>query len=593
MTAARTSHKVGKDGKTSRSQRGAITCKTCSSCRLKKIRCDGNRPQCSDCEAGGFACEYPRDARRDARPSQARVQSLESTLSLMIEHLKSSGIVIPNMPDAIDGERSQDAEVGDRSRTSKATIREPDAVDAFPTPPSLAATTPQNDASRHIETQGANDRVTYMLPSPNSTSAQSTAISVQPKKDWQSVEDTSQANDDSAANDMSMSYCEARVAGVFHEHGCVSSVHGLAGIMAPTWRERHKENISKLAWKGETAIAESRARLISNAALQRQREGHLTRQPQQTIDLDGLSGDVAKHLLDVHFNRTHYSSVMTYRPAIMDSLLNGGLWMNKLLLNALYYSSAPYSDWDCLRSRSDDTEQVGDHFYRRCKELMVDEIDQPSVPTAIALLLISGTLVSQGMSSAGWNLSGLAYRMIIDLGCHMVLGPGHTSDGTPGGGRRLHRDIEQEVRKRLYWGAYVTDATQALYLGRSCMFASVEARVPLQLLDTFEEMELWEPYTDKFSEQTTPLPAFEPQPARTVSNFMALARLLQISSRITELYGIQTIKLNGDTVQDKGRSIEWALENWRATLPAHLRLEPDSTSTPPPHQITPQYVHCN
>ncbi|KPI35869.1 Nitrogen assimilation transcription factor nit-4 [Cyphellophora attinorum] len=531
----------------------------------------------------------------------------------MLQHLRTSGITIPNLPLISDDGRIQELVEGSVSDDDEDRLGQPrqealpsqessfgdeaEPATAFPTPPSLPNTSPQDSACQAVlPTLGQTGTYTHsslshvnrhtLGPSPRSTT--STALepaSSASHNGWKEAEGPKLVPDESTTIESSMSLCEARVAGVYHDQGRVSSVHGLAGIMNPTWRERHKENISKLAWRGEAAIAESRARLISNAALQRQREGQITRQPRSTTDLDGVSGDLAKHLLDLHFNRTHYASIITYRPAIIDGLAHGGPWINKLLLNAIYYSSAIYSDRECLRSDPNDVQTVGDQFYARFKQLLADEIDVPSIPSAMALLLVSATLVSQGKSSAGWNLSGMAYRMITDLGCHMALGPDYQSEASSGHGRKLQRDMEQEMRKRLYWGAYVTDTTQAMYLGRSCMFASVTARVPLQLLDTFDEMELWQPYVDKYSTAASSgLSLFEPQPARTVSTFMALARLLQISARITDLYDIKTIKLNGDSVQDKGRSIEWELENWRATLPEHLHLEPDSTSVPPPHQ---------
>lgn len=150
----------------------------------------------------------------------------------------------------------------------------------------------------------------------------------------------------------------------------------------------------------------------------------------------------------------------------------------------------------------------------------------------------------------------------------------------------MQRDLEQEMRKRLYWGAYVTDATQALYLGRPCMLSSVEARVPLQLLDTFEELEDWQPYRDPDS-PALGQPFYNPQPAHAVSTFTSLARLLQISTRITDLYGIQSIKLPKEALLEKKNSIEWELENWRNSLPEHMRIEAGEY-TPPPHQLTPQ-----
>lgn len=81
------------------------------------------------------------------------------------------------------------------------------------------------------------------------------------------------------------------------------------------------------------------------------------------------------------------------------------------------------------------------------------------------------------------------------------------------------------MRKGLYWSAYVTDTTQSRYLGRPCMFASVDASVPLQLLDTFEGLEDWKPYADLWSPNLGQ-PAYEAHPAHAVSTFTALARIL-------------------------------------------------------------------
>lgn len=401
-------------------------------------------------------------------------------------------------------------------------------------------------------------------------------------------QDSPSMTQNASSNGSGMSPCEARVAGAFHELGCVSSVHGLASIMNPISRAQYKENMSKIAWTGEGAIAASKARLISNAALQRQREARLVRQPANMIDLDGCEPELAWHLLDLHFNRQHYAYMISYRPAIMDSIATGGgPWVNHLLLNAIYYSSTLYSDRPCLKfDPQDANSKVGERFYNRFRQLLVDEIDRPSIPTVVALLLTSATLVSQGRSSAGWNLSGTAYRMIIDMGCHLMLGPDYSSN--MGHGQLLRRDLEQEMRRRLYWGAFVTDATQALYLGRPCMFAATEARVPLHFLDTFEELEEWEPYIDSQSLPENRPPAFVPQPAFALSTFSWLVRLFQISTRITDLYGIQVMKCTSEYLQETKASIERELEYWSTSLPDHLKFDGSGLVTPPPHQITPQ-----
>lgn len=78
------------------------------------------------------------------------------------------------------------------------------------------------------------------------------------------------------------------------------------------------------------------------------------------IDFDGVPMDMAMHLLDLHWNRLHLMYLLTYRPAIMDSLFNNGPYVNKLLLNAIYLQSSLYSDRTSLRS---DPENSANKWY--------------------------------------------------------------------------------------------------------------------------------------------------------------------------------------------------------------------------------------
>lgn len=385
-----------------------------------------------------------------------------------------------------------------------------------------------------------------------------------------------------------LSPCEARVAGVYHEDGCVSSVHGLAGIINPTRRAFHKENISKVSRKGKAAVAGSKARLISNAILQKQREVRIIRQPQNLIDFDGCEPELARHLIDVHFNQHYHACMATYRPAVLESLASNGPWVNKLLVNAIFYSSSFHSDRKSVLGSSDNPQSLCSKFYNRFSQLLVEALGQSSVPSAAALLLVSCTLLSEGKVSAAWTLSGTAYRMIIDLGCHMMLGPDYEEVKFQSSKQMLHKDIEQESRKRLYWAAYVTDVTQSLYLGRQCTFATTEARVPLMLLDTFEELEEWEPYLDPTgSVQSSG--SYEQQPIYAISSFTSLVKLMQIGARVTKLYGIDTVGHTTDTIMGEKRMIESQLHQWSRTLPTELIFDPSEHGiVPPPHQIVPQ-----
>ncbi|CAH0024671.1 unnamed protein product [Clonostachys rhizophaga] len=585
--AVKASNKSPKDCRST--QRGSSTCKTCTPCRAKKIKCDGRRPKCSDCEATALDCVYPRDARKELRPSRARVQVLEDTMAMMLEHMSSMGVVLPDSPALKGVGGTSEADLPSHNSPANASVEGQalHAQDGSFVAPQAEAASPllQEEAAPQMGMGMGMDALYNPGDGPDGANPTGDEDKHTGPKEGQATAG------DGRGMEQSLSPCEARVAGVFHEQGFPSSVHGLAGMMNPTLRKSHKDNMSKLLKRGRGAIEEAKARLVSNAVLQRQREMQIFRHPQNTMDLDGCDPELAKHLIDLHFNRQHYAYLLTYRPAIMDSLSRGGnRWANKLLLNAIYYSSTLYSDRPCLQSDPSDKQSVGSRFYRRFKQLLVDEIDKPSIPSAVALLLTSATLISQGHSSAGWNLSGMAYRMVLDLGCHMMLGPDYQDADDSKRGAKLEQDLEREIRKRLYWGAYLTDATQALYLGRPCMLASVAARVPLQLLDTFEELEEWSPYVDPVSPSLTQ-PRYDSQPAYSISTFLWLARLLHISTKITELYDIRILQLSNDLIFEKRRSIEADLEMWDESLPAHLRSPLERSPVPPPHQITPHTTY--
>lgn len=570
---------------------------------------------------------YPRDARREPRPSRARFQNLEATVSALLEHMNASGNpmsgneAVLQMKRALAEEESQFQDDSIQDATVMAPT--PDSAASGPLPTPTASTTTQNEA-QHM----SNSPLDNSFSAPANPGQLQLDILPQPFKTWPAPENNATSEDHcayqshtehpsspkfrrpastaasgrtpvtSAAERIEspasngLSPCEARVAGVYHEHGRVS-VHGLAGIINPTRRAMHKQNISKIIRKGEAAVNASKAVLISNAALQKQRESRIFRQPQTSIDLDGCDPELAKHLFDLHFNRGHCGYLITYRPAIMDSLANGGPWVNKLLLNAIYHNSCLYSDRPEVMHPDGDSQSIGARYYNRVRQLMVDEIDKPSVPTAAGLLLTSMALVSQGKVSAGWTLSGMAYRMIIDLGCHLMLDLDYRNASDQSNGQTLHQDMEHEMRKRLYWGAYITDVTQSLYFGRSCVFASAEARVPLQLLDTFEELEDWLPYSDpKSASESTEIhqkwSPYSPQPSHNISCFAELVKLMQIGVSVVEMYGISIMRCSAKEVLEKKASIETRLEKWEQSLPAHLKFDPESSNVPPPHLISPQ-----
>jgi hypothetical protein len=160
---------------------------------------------------------------------------------------------------------------------------------------------------------------------------------------------------------------ETQVACAIAEDGSIQ-VHGISSNLYQPSATR-KTPIDETAQLSEEEEADSQRikdQLFANAALQRQREttifGGVGRSLGPKIDLDGLPSDLAIHLLDLHWNRQHYAYLLTYRPAIIDSLTNDGPYANKLLLNSIYYSSCLYSDRAVFRADPGDPQSMVSQF---------------------------------------------------------------------------------------------------------------------------------------------------------------------------------------------------------------------------------------
>ena len=103
---------------------------------------------------------------------------------------------------------------------------------------------------------------------------------------------------------------------------------------------------------------------------------------------------------------------------------------------------------------------VDDMLMSRARLLLGSEIQKPSsIPTVQALLQLSAREMAYGCTSQAWLYSGMAFRMIVDLGLHnnsrKILDLGYLGPE------------ELEIRRRLFWSCYFWDKAISLYLGRS------------------------------------------------------------------------------------------------------------------------------
>lgn len=365
--------------------------------------------------------------------------------------------------------------------------------------------------------------------------------------------------------------------GSLHVYGATSLLH-----------DQSSENLLTKSHKGTLEVRfpskdATSDHLISYAAIRKQRESILYSAPSlaSNIDFDGIPMDLAMHLFDLHWNRQHLSYLLTYRPAIMDSLMTNGPYVNKLLLNALYLQSSMYSDRRMLRSDSKDHSSA---FYERFKSLLVHYFDKPTIPTIIALLTCGACLIPRGKQDAGWVYCGIAYRMITAIGCHLDV-----QAGSQGGTNLKLTPIDIEMRRRIYWGAYVGDKFQSLFLGRPPAMLEASSNVSREYLDSYEELEQWTPYIDPQQPFDDNVPAYQGRPTYSISTFQSLLDLCVISARIINVfYSINIVETPKSELLQAREETREQLQHWKANIPSWLQFRPGVDATPPPHQITPQ-----
>lgn len=255
-------------------------------------------------------CHYPEDARKSGRPTKAEVQALQAEVATFRQLFKNGDNGQDGSANGSDYRKVNVEPVRNSTSRSGSDTRSLSILD--PRTPSL--TSQESPLTRDIEVSTG--------PSP----------------------------------------IETQIACAVAEDGTIA-VHGATSHMrdpATTAKPGNNDPVSQDDQEEYEQIV--RDQLFANAAYQRQRETAMFSNPTRSlgikVELDGLPMELAVHLLELHFNRQHFAYLLTYRPAIMESLTNDGPYANKLLLNAIYYCSCLYSDRTIFRSNPDDPDTM-------------------------------------------------------------------------------------------------------------------------------------------------------------------------------------------------------------------------------------------
>ncbi|RKL49229.1 hypothetical protein BFJ70_g2154 [Fusarium oxysporum] len=254
--------------------------------------------------------------------------------------------------------------------------------------------------------------------------------------------------------------------------------------------------------------------------MQRHLEHRLTRH----ATIAGEPTELALHLLNLHWARQHHTFLLTYRPAVMRDLECSGPYCSAFMLNAIFACCSKFSPRSDVRDDPDDPSSVGRRFFKRCDELLSSEslLTRPHISTIVGLVLLGSTYNARGETSKGWLYTGYALRMVYDLGLH--LDPRQTTEDPE----------EIEIRRRVFWGAFVCDKLQSLYMGRPVAINLRDSQVSREFLDLYEEMEPFYPSALATGSSTSRLDENmgDAIPRHSVSTFQQLCLLSKIMTTI-------------------------------------------------------------
>ncbi|KAL2829616.1 fungal-specific transcription factor domain-containing protein [Aspergillus pseudoustus] len=277
---------------------------------------------------------------------------------------------------------------------------------------------------------------------------------------------------------------------------------------------------------------------------------------------------VCQQAMSAFFQHAYYYHMVLYREYFLRDYKAGkGPYYSDLLFYAIAALGSHLSSDDRVQNLSDT-------FYDCAENILHSGVlDSPDVTTVQALLLLGQRDVGHGKTTKGWLLTGLAFRMVHEMGLH--LDPNHwktTHDS----------EVDREALRRVYWACFIADKQLSLYLGRPPCLHSTEADVNDSVRIAYPVD--WDSLLDEYIEKNTSRTQYEDGVAFT-SCFTQLANLSKIVHRmITEVFEYR--KTNDATIlATSTKSIYVALNKWLSELPPKLHWNQWLKNTVPPYVL--------
>lgn len=153
-------------------------------------------------------------------------------------------------------------------------------------------------------------------------------------------------------------------------------------------------------------------------------------------------------------------------------MMTGGQYYSAALLNAMLSHSVRWCKTEPGMQELLAPFDEGTAFFQTAVTNLFDDLrnGQSKVPTVQSLLLLSAQECGRGNRTQAWLYSGMAFRLIDDMGMCI--------DGQRYADSNQFSAEDIEIRNRLFWACYFWDKMTALYFGRSPMLQNSHVSPP-------------------------------------------------------------------------------------------------------------------
>ncbi|EST07534.1 Zn(2)-C6 fungal-type DNA-binding domain protein [Kalmanozyma brasiliensis GHG001] len=184
--------------------------------------------------------------------------------------------------------------------------------------------------------------------------------------------------------------------------------------------------------------------------------------------------DLIKDLLDVFFQQLHPLMPIVHRPSLERDLATGRADKDSAFRGFVFTILAiasRFSNDPRVLADSGDPDTAGDHFAAASR--LYHQVYAASLINVQVMILTATFMHGAIGPGASWTVLGVAIRALQDIGLHQEKA------------YRGFSPYEQELRRRVFWGAFILDCIFSINMGRplALKLSDCDVKVPLEIDD--------------------------------------------------------------------------------------------------------------